>query len=184
MSLPNFKELMIQSQSGDQNTYEKLLQLIYPKVQAFLIKKAGPLALTDDVCQDCLIAIHKAKHTYDPQKEFEPWMYAIVRNKLIDHFRKNQRLSKKEVTTDKIDVTDRQLHSYSDVKEDNIRQTLHDCIAWLPSEMREAVEMIKINGHSTKEYAELKGTTEVAVRARISRAYKLLRTKLEKELGW
>ena len=36
------------------------------------------------------MAIHLARHTYDPSRPFRPWMFAIVRHKTIDILRKQR----------------------------------------------------------------------------------------------
>ena len=43
-----------------------------------------PPAMIDDTIQDALIAVHKKRHTYDPNRPFGAWLAAIARYKWID----------------------------------------------------------------------------------------------------
>lgn len=45
---------------------------------------------TEDLVQECLLALHLKSHTYDAHLPFEPWLYAVARYKLIDLLRRRQ----------------------------------------------------------------------------------------------
>ena len=50
-------------------------------------RKRVPAEAVEDVVQEALITVHKARHTYDPARPFGPWFYAIVHSRLIDVLR-------------------------------------------------------------------------------------------------
>ena len=41
----------------------------------------------DDLLQEILISIHKARHTYDGERPYKPWAYAIAKFRLQDYLR-------------------------------------------------------------------------------------------------
>ena len=182
MGLENWSSWMAQAQKGDQEAYKKLLNEIYPVIQNFLIKKIGPYAFEEDMVQECLISIHKAMPTYDPNREFRAWMYAIVRNKLIDILRKKQRTTEKEINNNEILETKAAEPAYTANEE--VNDLVQDALGKLPDEMKKAVELTKIKGLSTKEAASELNCTEASLRTRISRAYSIMRIELENEIGW
>lgn len=182
MGIDDWSAWMTKAQQGDQEAYKALLAEIYPAIQNFLRSKLGPLGATEDMVQECVLAIHKVRSSYDPQREFRPWMYAVVRNKLIDILRKQGRIQKKEVANSEIVETYSEDDSYTGQEESS--EAVHKALEALPEEMRRAVVLTKIKGLSTKEAAESEGISEAAIRTRISRAYVLLRKLLEKEIGW
>ena len=72
----HWQELAKKSQQGDQQSYAQLLEEIYPAVKGFLISKVGPGQKHEDMTQECLMAVHRALHTYDPKRRFKPWLFA------------------------------------------------------------------------------------------------------------
>lgn len=74
--------------TGDQAAYADFLSQITPLLRRMV---AGRIAASDvdDVVQEVLISIHKARHTYDGQRPIMPWVVAIARFRMIDHLRKH-----------------------------------------------------------------------------------------------
>ena len=57
--------LMTQAQDGDRQAYEDLLTRVSRLVQAFVRRRVGDAQWSEDVVQDSLVALHRARHTYD-----------------------------------------------------------------------------------------------------------------------
>ena len=123
------------------------------------------------------MAIHNARHTYDSERPFSPWMFTVVKYKSIDLLRKKQRVWKNEVADEDL-VTNAAEDSNTKGEEDKelVRQALQS----LPENMRRAVELTKIEGLSTEDAAKKEDVSAEALRARVSRAYKIMRKQLEK----
>ena len=45
----------------------------------------------EDLVQETLIAIHTRRASYDRDRAFTAWLFAIARYKMIDHFRRRRR---------------------------------------------------------------------------------------------
>ncbi len=43
----------------------------------------------EDLVQETLIAVHTRRASYDPTRAFGPWLFAVARYKMIDHFRRS-----------------------------------------------------------------------------------------------
>lgn len=172
---------MAQAQKGDESAYQQLLADIYPIIQKFLLRKFGPLGTSEDIAQECLIAIHKARHTYDPKRPFQPWMFAVIRYKSIDFMRKKQKQWQREVLDDEYVATYRASDTNTQIEEE--RERVQEALSCLPPDMKRAVVLTKIEGLDTKEAALKEGISQVALRSRVSRAYKVLRKKMEREIA-
>ncbi|MAE73350.1 MAG: RNA polymerase subunit sigma [Bdellovibrionaceae bacterium] len=172
---------MAAAQKGDGESYRLLLDTIQPVIRRFVIKKVGALGLDEDVTQECLLAIHRARASFDPDRDFEAWMFAVVRNKIIDVLRKKQRSWDKEIGNDDLLATIPDDATNSE--EESLKDSLEEALADLPADMREAIEMTKLLGLSTKEAAKKQGISPAALRTKVSRAYKILRDRLEAEYG-
>ena len=83
----NFEALMRQSLDGDQRAYAELLRETARLLRPFLSRRLSFGSEVDDVLQEILISIHKARHTYDGQRPYKPWVYAIAKFRLQDHLR-------------------------------------------------------------------------------------------------
>jgi RNA polymerase sigma-70 factor (ECF subfamily) len=56
----------------------------------------------EDVVQETLISVHKARHTYDPARPFAPWFYAIASHRVVDVFRRDRRVASREQGSDEL----------------------------------------------------------------------------------
>jgi RNA polymerase sigma-70 factor (ECF subfamily) len=87
------QEGMRQSLLGNKEAYEKLLKRISVMVRGYLFKRLRPGSQekVEDLVQDVLVAIHRKKHLYRLDMPLLPWLYAIAKYRLIDHFRAQKR---------------------------------------------------------------------------------------------
>ncbi len=79
--------LMRQSQIGDAASYAQLLNELGDVIEAFLRTRFGRAHFVEDCVQESLLALHRARHSYDTGRPFRPWMFAVVRHKTIDVLR-------------------------------------------------------------------------------------------------
>lgn len=165
------KNLLIQTQSGDQKSYAELLSILYPyieKIVTFRMRKSGD---AQDVTQEILISIHRSLNTYDQGRSPMPWIHTIISRRIADYVRKNKGKFEFETTTEDGDVT---FHA----GEANITEQDHEWLLALSPDLKEALVLTKIYGYSTKEAADIVGVKENALRTRVSRGLKKLKTIL------
>lgn len=161
--------LMATAQDGDSRAYERLLREITPVIRAFLYRRIFNKNNVEDILQDVLLGIHRARHTYDPTQPFEHWMYGVARHKMIDAIRKETRRGKNEFSSDDIETF------LSDTPNSNDKEWSRDlekAIATLPEKQRRIIAMTKIEGHSVAETAKELGMSESAVKVAAHRACK------------
>src|SRR5271156_228233 len=81
---------MERAQAGDKEAFQVLFEDVGPLITRFVGRRLLDQAEVDDVCQEALLAIFKSRHTYQPTRPFEPWLFAIVRNVLAAHLQRNR----------------------------------------------------------------------------------------------
>ena len=164
------------AQAGDQDAYAELLALLTSVTRQYTRRKSGAVPWVEDVVQETLISVHKARHTYDPSRPFAPWFYAIAAHRLIDVFRRERRISSKEQATEVLPEpeTARAVDREGDVDMDKVRAAL----AALPSRQREIVEGLKLRDESVRDLAGRLGMSESAVKVTAHRAYQALKKML------
>ncbi len=172
-----FREWMAAAQRGDSGLYERLLGELLPLLRAFVRGRIRDHAAMEDVVQNVLLAVHRARHTYRPERPFSPWLAAVARNAVIDHLRRRQRrVAREEPLEDAERVAGEMAEPQIDpLLSPEIRAALER----LPAAQREAVELIQIRGLSVAEAAERVGIKPGALKVRAHRGYRALRTILE-----
>ena len=82
-----WSSLMASAQSGDEASYRQLLAEVSGVVNRYVVARFGHQDFVEDCVQEVLLAIHGARHTYDARRPFRPWLFAIVRHKVVDTLR-------------------------------------------------------------------------------------------------
>jgi RNA polymerase sigma-70 factor, ECF subfamily len=161
-------QLMARTQAGDRESCRALLDDIGPMLTNFLRRRIADRNELEDVYQETLMAFFQARHTYEPSRPLEPWLFAIARNVAADHTRRYWTRASVE------QLTERMPDRGSD-DEPGFDPSLEDAMARLPKQQREAFSMLKLEGLSIEQAAERVGTSVGALRVRAHRAYKALR---------
>lgn len=165
---------MSRAQQGDEQAYNRLLNELSDTIAGYLYSRFGNLEIVEDCVQECLIAIHCARHTYDPARPFRPWLFALVRNRAIDMLRSQKSYRAMIRRNDHETIT-------SAPSEERLTQGT--IFAALNPQHREALTLTKIIGLSIAETAARLGISESAVKVRVHRAIRASRKILEAECG-
>jgi RNA polymerase sigma-70 factor (ECF subfamily) len=167
---------MARAQGGDREAYRELLDDIGPAVSHFLKRRVLDPAEAEDAYQETLLAMHRARHTYQPSRPIEPWLFAIARNVATDYARRRRRRALREVMVDVMPEPPVEA-------ERDVRAQFQRALGHLPAAQREAVVMLKAEGLSVAEAAVRAGVTPGALKVRAHRAYAALRAALRGEGG-
>lgn len=176
--------LMRAAQRGDAKAYTELLKTITPRIRRIVMRERGfaGLAGVDDLVQDVLLSVHAVRATYDAARPFEPWLLAIVRNRLVDGARRYARTAAREVNWDhEDDVTFGAAEANEETAELGDAKVLRDAVQALPDGQREAIELLKLEELSLKEAAAVSGTSVGALKVATHRALLALRRTLTKK---
>jgi RNA polymerase sigma-70 factor, ECF subfamily len=165
------QQLMARAQSGDREAFHELFKDIGPFITRSLQLRLPNLNELEDICQEVMVAVYKSRHTYQPERPFEPWLFAIVRNVTANHIRRVQERSAVEVQLDELPEI---LVKDSGTSEMELREA----VAQLSSTQIEALGLIKLQGLSVAEAAKRTGTSASAIKVRAHRAYGSLKRSL------
>ena len=89
--------LMAAAQRGDADAYGELLNEIGPVLMRFLRAQVRDAQEAEDLYQETLMAIHRARHGYDAARPFEPWLFAKARHIVAAHAERHRVRQAREV---------------------------------------------------------------------------------------
>lgn len=171
-----WSELMVSAQAGNETDYRQLLTELTDVIYGFLRSRFGNHHYIDDCVQETLIAIHQARHTYDQQRPFRPWLFAIVRHKVIDILRKQQTRQKVTERYQGEQQTLSQTKQHNEAEHDIFKGRL---LELLSDQHREVLVLTKFIGFSVAETAEKLGISQSLVKVRVHRAIHKLKQTME-----
>lgn len=138
--------------AGDSVAYRKFLESVTPFLRAIAGRRSVQLGLSkteaEDIVQDVLLIIHLKRQTWDPSRLIGPWVAAIVRNKVIDSFRRRGH---------RIDVPIESVIDILEAPNDNSSletRNVGRILAGMKELPRKIVMSISVEGASIREKAE------------------------------
>jgi RNA polymerase sigma factor (sigma-70 family) len=168
---------MAAAQAGDRAAYEALLRDCVPFIKAVANRQGVPPDHIDDVVQDVLLTIHRARQTYDPARSFTGWLRIIAERRAIDLLRRVGRQRAREIYSplafesyadESVDLA----HSGRDAAASN---RVHAALGMLPERQREAVQVLLLQEQSLADAAIVTRRSKGALKVNLHRALKALR---------
>jgi RNA polymerase sigma-70 factor (ECF subfamily) len=163
--------------AGDDGAFGLVYDGLAPRLYGYLFRQTRDRARAEDLLQQTLLHIHRARDRFIPGAEVMPWAFAIARRLLVDSLRRGKR----ELLTDngEPDAGPSAAPTADDlVHAGELAAQIETVLARLPQSQRVAFELIKNEGLSVAEAAAVLGTTVAAVKLRAHRAYEALRGAL------
>ncbi len=167
---PPLDDLLRAANRGDGRAYARFLGAVTPIIRGIARARGaglGPEAC-EDVVQETLLAIHRKRQTWREDAPVRPWLYAIVRHKVVDAFRARGR---------RVQVS---IDDFAEVlpaeagPDPTERSDAERVIARLDPRSARIVRAIGIEGASVAELSAAMGMTETAVRVALHRGLRRL----------
>ncbi len=176
-------ELMVKYCDGDASAFRELYALVAPRLLGYLVKMARDRAVAEDLLQHTFLKLHRARAAYVRGADPLPWLYAIAHRTFIDDARKRKRAIVRPAGDDDLPevpaaITGEPAAAAQEPADPELAKAALDALAELPAQQREAVVLVKLEGKSFAEAADITGTTVGAMKVRAHRGYEALRAKL------
>lgn len=170
--------LMLRGLDGDAQAYRLFLQATSTHLRAFLRRRLQRWPdEVEDLVQECLLAIHNQRLTYDTGVPLTSWIHAIARYKLIDWLRRHARREGQHLPYDEEDST-QELFSSADAEAAEASRDLAALLQTLPAQQRDAIVHTKLDGWSVRDTAAAMNISEASVKVAVHRGLKALAAKL------
>jgi len=169
---------------GDDSAFGDLYDLLAPRLMGYLRRLVRDASQVEDLAQATLLQMHRARGTFIRGAAVVPWAFAIARRLVIDDFRKKKHAPPVALSEDAlVTLVASEASPLARVEARQLATLVEKTLDTMPESQRVAFRLLKLEGLSVAEAAELLGTTEVSVKMRAHRAYELLRAAVEKRFG-
>jgi RNA polymerase sigma-70 factor (ECF subfamily) len=168
---------MARAQGGDREAYGTLMAELAQVVDAYVRSRFGAGGESDffeECVQESLLALHRVRHTWDRRLAFRPWMFAIVRHKVID-------LLRRRAVRRTEPVADEEAAPAASAPEPARRIDGARLLDALEPNYREALLLTKLEGYSLEEAAARVGVSPGAMKTRVHRAVQMVQKRLREE---
>lgn len=168
--------------NGDESAFGVLYDVLAPRLYGHAIRQTRNAAIAEDIVQQTMLQIHCARDRFERGAEVLPWAFAIARRLMIDLHRKSrhrERLSIEETDGDRDSSTTESPDAILEGKQ--LAAVLEEALMSVPDNQREAFRLIRQEGFSVVEAAEILGTTVGAVKVRAHRAYEAMRDAMAQQ---
>ena len=173
--MPWHADDMIMRSTDDQGLRRALADET-PFLRRFARALVGDASLADDLVQDTIERALTRLHLFDRSQILRNWLFSILRNLHINHYRKSQRqgviVELDEVASAEFSDPPRQEHGLALLD-------LSEALKQLPDAHREVLLLISLEDLSYKETAEVLSLPIGTVMSRLSRARERLRHVME-----
>ncbi len=159
--------------AGDAASYNRFLQAVAPILRRAVARKLSQSDV-EDVVQEILISIHKARHTYDGERPIMPWLGSITSFRITDYLRKHY----SQMRHQSVDIADYEniLSDVTEAHEDN--ESIDEILDGVPEREQKILTLMHVEGYTAKETGARLGMNESAVKVAAHRAIKKIREKI------
>jgi len=179
-------DLVRRTLAGEQQAFEVLVHR-YSRLVFRVIRGMVPGAEVEDIGQEAFLRAYRSLGQIQQGSSVGPWLARIAVNLCIDHLRRlrwRQERSFSELGPEETTVLDRLARderALGDIDRLFLRNLAEKLLGQLAPQDRAILLLKEREGMETKEVAKILGCSEVAVRLRLFRARRALRTLLGKE---
>jgi RNA polymerase sigma-70 factor, ECF subfamily len=139
-------------------------------LKRFVYRRTKDKALTEDIVHDIFLKIQNKAAQLREREKVYGWIYQIARHAIIDHYRRQLRgIEAKDIDWDATPP------NFNDC----VSNTIEQLIPSLPDKYRVPFEMATLHSLSQLEVADQLSLNYATAKARVQRARKLLRKKME-----
>jgi RNA polymerase sigma-70 factor (ECF subfamily) len=169
---------------GDESAFSQLYDSLAPRLHRYLLRGCRDACTAADLLQQTMLQIHRARGSFIAGADVSPWAFAIARRLLVDSLRRRKH-ERRAVSLETGGYEDGAVDLRADlqpaderVDAQRLARAIDAALERLPKSHRVAFELVKRDGLSIREAAQVLGATPTAVKLRAHRAYVALRSAL------
>jgi RNA polymerase sigma-70 factor (ECF subfamily) len=142
----------------------------------------------EDLVQETFLRAFRFWHRYEPGTNCKAWLFKILKNVYINHYRKDQKVPQS------VDFASLEDNHYETLIEEtfvkrrgqpeveflelDLKQEIAKALSSLPQEYQEAILLCLVEGYAYQEAADILGVAIGTIMSRVYRGRRLLMTRL------
>lgn len=176
ITLPAMEDLELWKniKNGNKTALKKIQNKYYYQMYLYAIKSThGDSGLAEELVSDSFIKLWEKRKKIEIETSFENYLFFILKNRIIDHFRKKRILTKPLINDFIASVGD------NDFDGEKHYARLYKAVKKLPKHCRKVLEMAVYESMTYQEIADNLNISRNTVKTQMGRAYKQLREMLD-----
>ncbi len=160
--------------AGDAAAYAAFLHQITPILRRVISRKI-PMGDVEDVLQEVLISLHKARHTYDGARPLMPWVMAIASFRVSDHLRK----AYSEMRHKRVDIADYENVLEAVTETPGETESIDKLLDGVGQREQKILSLMHVEGYTARQVGTALGRKESAVKVAAHRAIRKLQERFK-----
>ncbi|MFZ5518747.1 MAG: RNA polymerase sigma factor [Candidatus Zhuqueibacterota bacterium] len=173
MTIESDRQLMLEFQSGDETAFLELHQRIKTGLWLYCLKMIGDEEVAADLFQDIITKLITKKHLFNGKGSAFGWIFKIARNHILNVKTRTQF----HLSIESIEAISTENYDIHFENKEHFKLVIA-YIEKLPDDLKDAILLHDINDLSYDEIADIMDISVDAIRMRVYRARKQLRTWL------
>jgi len=163
---------------GNETAFEALFRRHQRAVYGWILRIVRDPGTAEDLTIETFFRIHRAHARFDPARGFEPWARRIATHAALDWMRAQR---PETAMADEFFAAVPSPPASDPALTAEIRRAVVLALGRLPPKLRIAASLAVVEERPYKEVASALGITKAAVKLRVFRAMRRLRTDLEQQ---
>ena len=163
--------------NGNPKAFERLFKLYYATLCSYLRTIIQEREIIEEIVQDVFVNIWENRNNLSPKGNLKSYLFKAVRNRAINHY--------KHITVKLNSAEELRLIYFSESSDvekqfdsQEINKLISRSVALLPEKCREIFTLIKFNGLSYQETADILNLSVKTIETQMGRALKRLKESL------
>lgn len=176
-------ELLAQFAAGDRDAFEALFRQFQAEVYGWIVRIVRDPAAAEDLTVDTFWRIHRAHARFDPARSFGAWARRIATNVALDYLKSPR--TREVQLPENVEPEAAQSWTATQPRAGNpaiqreVRERIRLALHQLPPQLRIIATLALVEEQSHSEIADALNISTPAVKSRLFRAVRRLRTKLK-----
>ena len=163
--------MLLESSEASELVWRKF----HTDIRSFIQKRVSDAAAVDDLTQESFIRIHRGLDKVEDERRIGSWIFSIVRNLIVDHYRRSSSGAPALLEDPSLDE-----NPDGDNENKTVGSWLISMIETLPPDYADALRRVELQGQSQAELAQDLGLSRSGAKSRVQRGRELLKKKVLK----
>jgi RNA polymerase sigma-70 factor, ECF subfamily len=179
------RDMILAICSGEKALFHELIRPYERMAYRMALSVLGNEADAEDATQEACTNAYLKLCSFRMESEFSTWLISIVLNQARSLLRRKKRIFTESLDASiadglarSCDIPDNRSHPLDCLLRRELHARVHEALSNLPTTYRNVFRLRDMEGFSTRESAYLLGISEAAIKVRLHRARRLLRSQL------